>query len=121
MIKSIHALLFAISLLLISCDSEVGEDGVVQNAETGERLEGVAVEMRSSEQGSKMDTTDANGYFHARKTFSCGIVSCNTDFSIRFTKEGFQPLTIGDDYWEDAEYVNQSRKDTMIVKLVRAL
>ncbi|MCB0746644.1 MAG: hypothetical protein KDC52_11330 [Ignavibacteriae bacterium] len=105
-------------LILYSCDKEVGESGVVENELTGERIENVKV-ILNSDQADKTEFTDTNGYFNNVKTFSCGISSCDTDFTLTFEKEGFQTVTINENYYRElsTEFVTEGTKDTLIVKM----
>ena len=105
-------------LILSSCDSETGTTGVVENELTGERIVNVEVKLYS-EQGDKTVYTDSNGYFSAIKTFSCGISSCETDFTMTFEKEGFQSVTIDEDYYRasSTEFTPEGTKDTLIIKM----
>ncbi|RCU56363.1 hypothetical protein [Oceanihabitans sediminis] len=107
-----------ILMILSSCDKEVGESGVVENELTGERIENVEV-ILNSDQADKTEFTDSNGYFSNIKTFSCGISSCDTDFTLTFEKEGFQTVTINQNYYRESstEFVTEGTKDTLIVKM----
>ncbi|RZJ66536.1 MAG: carboxypeptidase regulatory-like domain-containing protein [Flavobacterium sp.] len=60
-------LLIPILCVFISCDKEVGSDGVVQDSETGQSIAGVNVKMKSEDQGSETDVTDSEGYFNIFK------------------------------------------------------
>lgn len=104
--------------LLISCDKEVGEHGVVQNATTGERIADVEVYL-SSDQGERTRMTDSIGYFNNYIFFSCGISNCKTDYSLTFEKIGFESLTIDNNFSRssNAEFVTEETRDTLIVKL----
>ena len=105
-------------MILSSCDKEVGESGVVENELTGERIENVEV-ILNSDQADKTEFTDSNGYFSNIKTFSCGISSCDTDFTLKNKKEGFQTVTINQNYYRESstEFVTEGTKDTLIVKM----
>ena len=111
-------LVFLILLLLISCDKEVGEHGVVQDAATGERIADVEVYL-ISDQGESTRMTDSIGYFNNYIFFSCGIGSCKTDYNLTFEKNGFETLTIDSNFSRssNAEYVTQGNRDTLIVKM----
>jgi hypothetical protein len=108
-------------MFLISCDKEVGTDGVVIDAVSGKRIENVDVHMKSDEQGDERDTTDSTGYFITYKTFSCGIASCNTNYKISFTKDGYVYKEITENYEDlsDAEFIagNSDSNDTLVIKL----
>lgn len=111
--------IITVSLLAItSCDKQVGENGVVEDFTTGERLHNVEVKMTSS-QGNKTDTTNLNGYFSVIKNFSCGFFNCQDDYQIKLIKNGYDTLTIDQNYYKSdlAEYVNEEKRDTLIVKL----
>jgi hypothetical protein len=111
---------FLISLMsLISCDKEVGTDGVVIDAISGERIANVDVHMRSQEQGDKHDVTDSVGYFFDGKAFSCGIASCNTNYRISFSKDGYMPKEINENFEDssEAEFLG-GPKYTLIIKLI---
>ena len=103
---------------LCSCDKEVGTSGAVENELTGERIENVEVKL-VSEQGDKVEFTNSNGYFSAIKTFSCGISNCNTDFTMTFEKEGYQSITIDENYDRNpsTEFVTEGTKDTLVIKM----
>ena len=119
--KRIQKLFFlALVLSFISCDKEVGIDGVVIDAVTNMRLANVTVNM-TSEQGDKSDQTKNNGYFNTQKSFSCGIASCNTDFKITFLKEGYEAKSIDQSIFnsDDENYLNSKTRDTLIVKLYK--
>ncbi|MFD2908079.1 carboxypeptidase-like regulatory domain-containing protein [Flavobacterium ardleyense] len=105
-------------ILLASCDKEVGTSGVVINKLTGDRIAGVTVKM-TSEQGNREVLTIANGYFDTFKSFSCGFSSCNDDYKIEFSKEGYETKVIHENFYNEAEatFVNPTTKDTLIVAL----
>jgi len=105
-------------LILSSCDKEVGESGVVENELTGERIENAEVILNSGH-GNKTKLTNSNGYFNNIKAFSCGIGNCDTDFTLTFEKEGFQSVTIDENYYHNpsTEFVTEGTKDTLIVKM----
>lgn len=113
--------IFYILLLvtLVSCDEEVGTDGVVINSVTGDRIENVEVYMKSQEQGDMHSVSDSLGYFNVFKSFSCGISSCNTNYKISFIKEGYLNKEISENYASsaDAGYINGKYDDTLVVKL----
>ena len=108
-------------MFLISCDKEVGTDGVVIDAVSGERIENVEVHMKSQEQGDEQDATDSTGYFFTYKTFSCGIASCNTNYKISFTKDGYVSKEISENYENssDAEFIagSSTSGDTLVIML----
>ena len=79
--------------IFISCDKEVGIDGVVIDASTGERITGVNVKM-TSEQGNREELTNLIGYFNTYKSFSCGLGNCNNDFNVEFSKIGYKKQTL---------------------------
>lgn len=114
----ICCLLFLITL--ISCDKEVGTDGVVIDAVSGERIENVEVHMKSQEQGDEHDTTDSTGYFITYRAFSCGISSCNANYKVSFTKDGYAPKEINENYERssEAEFIDGVYSDTLVIKLV---
>lgn len=105
-------------LILTGCDKQVGENGVIEDSVTGERLQNVTVKMISS-QGSRTDTSDSNGYFSVIKNFSCGIGNCQTNFQIEFIKEDYDTLSISQSYYSSdlAHFVNEEKRDTLIIKL----
>ena len=118
--KSAKEIIGIIFLLFISsCDKEVGESGVVENSETGERIENVEIQL-DSDQANKTVYSDSNGYFINAKSFSCGISSCDTDFTLTFRKEGFQTLVIDKNYRRETstEFVTEGTRDTLIVKML---
>ena len=83
--------------IFISCDKEVGIDGVVVDASTGERITGVNVKM-TSEQGNREELTNFIGYFNTYKSFSCGFGNCNNDFNVEFSKDGYETKLIIKNY-----------------------
>lgn len=117
-IFKITIFIFCCLLILVSCDKQVGENGVVQDLISGERLQNVVVKMTSS-QGNKTDTTNTNGYFNVVKNFSCGLDNCHDNFQIIFIKSGYDTLRIDQDFYNSslAEYVNEEKRDTLIIKL----
>ena len=112
--------LFLLSLvvLLFSCESSVGTDGIVVDANTGQRIEGVTVKM-TSEQGSKKAVTKARGYFNVIEFYSCGFSGCDSNYKIQFSKEGYEEKTINEDFEHSPEavYTTPPHKDTLIIKL----
>lgn len=114
--------LFSLSLLLtlVSCESLVGTDGIVVDQLTGERLEGVTVKMTSIE-GNEKTVTKPNGYFDVAKFYNCGFSGCDSDYKIKFSKEGYEERIIDEDYRysSQAEYTTPPHKDTLIIKLVK--
>ena len=113
-----NILFLFIICLFISCDKEVGIDGIVIDASTGERITGVNVKM-TSEQGNREEMTDLKGYFNTYKTFSCGLGNCNNDYEIEFTKDGYDTKIINESFYNstEAEFINSEKKDTLIIKL----
>ena len=67
----------------------------------------------------KNDISNDEGYFHTGKSFSCGISSCNTDYKIEFSKEGYNTKVINENFYSssEAEFLNADKKDTLIIKL----
>ena len=106
-------------MILSSCDKAVGERGVVENELTGERIENVKV-ILNSDQADKTKFTNSNGFFINIKTFSCGISSCDTDFTLTFEKEGFHTVIINENYYKESstEFVTEGTKDTLIVNML---
>lgn len=105
-------------ILFFSCDKEVGEDGIVIDDLTGERIVNVNVSL-NSKQGDRLKTSDSIGYFSNYIFFSCGIASCNDDYTLTFEKEGFEDLVIDRNFSrsDDAEYVTEGKRDTLIIRL----
>ena len=106
--------------IIFSCDHVVGEKGVVENELTGERIENVEV-ILSSEPADITDFTDSNGYFNAIKIYPCGPLSrCSPDFILTFKKEGFESVTIDENYplAPSTEFVTEGTKDTLIIKMI---
>ena len=104
--------------IFISCDKEVGIDGVVVDASTGERITGVNVKM-TSEQGNREELTNFIRYFNTYKSFSCGFGNCNNDFNVEFSKDGYETKLINEKFYNssEAEFINPEKKDTLIIKL----
>ena len=90
--------------IFISCDKEVGIDGVVVDA---------------SEQGNREELTNFIGYFNTYKSFSCGFGNCNNDFNVEFSKDGYETKLINEKFYNssEAEFINPEKKDTLIIKL----
>jgi hypothetical protein len=108
-----------IILLLISCDGSVGENGIVQDSDTGERIPGVSITMDSFYK--RIETiSDSNGYFATEHFYSCGIKKCDETFNITFEKEGYDKLEIDETYRSSAKYVNQAKKDTLIIEIYKS-
>jgi hypothetical protein len=116
--KILKTISFFFIIFLISCDKEVGMNGIVVDRTTGERISGVDIKM-TSEQGNREDVSKENGYFETLKSFSCGIGNCNNDYKIEFSKSGYQNKVISESYYgsSEAEFVDADKKDTIIVKL----
>ena len=115
-----NLLTILILIIFISCDKEVGIDGVVIDASTGERITGVNVKM-TSEQGNREELTNLIGYFNTYKSFSCGLGNCNNDFNVEFSKDGYVTKSINENFYNssEAEFINPEKKDTLIIKLTR--
>ena len=113
-----NLLIVGLLTLSISCDKEVGVDGIVINATTGERIASVGVKM-TSEQANQEENTNAKGYFNTYKSFSCGLENCNNDYEIEFSKEGYITKNINENFYgsDEAEFINPEKKDTLIIKL----
>ena len=113
-----NLLTILILIIFISCDKEVGIDGVVIDASTGERITGVNVKM-TSEQGNREELTNLIGYFNTYKSFSCGLGNCNNDFNVEFSKDGYVTKSINENFYNssEAEFINPEKKDTLIIKL----
>ncbi len=103
------------SLILSSCDIDFGENGVVVDNETGLRVEGVTVKMKNHHKNVD-DVTDSIGYFRASATQNCGF-DCDDNYTITFTKPGYDTLTIGGSYYKTAEFIDGTYDDTLVVKL----
>ena len=103
MFNKLVAKLFILSFLLsfMACDGIVGEEGVVQNKTTGERLVEVNV-ILNSHYDKTVTTTDRNGFFQVFDTYSCGLSKCNDNFTIAFEKDGFQTFIIDQDYYNSS-------------------
>lgn len=103
---------------LISCEGYIYEKGVVQDLETGERLQDVEVKL-SSNQGDDVTITNENGYFFVGVFYGCGLRACDADYTVQFHKEGYEILEIPDNYIQskNATFVNPEKRDTLIIKL----
>lgn len=116
----IEKLIYFVALIALqSCDGFIGEDGVVIDSETGNRIPNVTVSL-ISEDGVSLETkTDLIGFFNANKLIGCGLGNCDTDFSIKFKLEGYQTTTINETYArnQDTDFVTEGTRDTLIVKL----
>lgn len=102
-----------------SCESLIGEDGVVIDVETGERIANVTVKMQSNDGANREDLTDSIGYFNTVKMTGCGLGNCDENYTITFEKEGYQTRSIDNSYYKDpnSEFVTEGKKDTLIVKM----
>lgn len=103
-------------ILLISCDGVTGMDGVVKDSKTGEKLEGVKIEMTSNYKTIKT-TTDMSGIFFASHSYSCGIKKCDDSFTIKFEKDGYEKLELNENFRSDTLHIDYDNK--IIVKLTR--
>ncbi|MEM6297330.1 MAG: hypothetical protein AAF740_01435 [Bacteroidota bacterium] len=110
--KNVYLLGF---LLLSSCDAVVGDNGVVVNAQTNERLSGVSVRMTSEKGASAVVLTDSIGYFDTRTLANY----YDNEYTITFRKQGFELEIIDEKYFraETTEFVTAGTKDTLVVKL----
>ena len=72
--------------MLSSCDGLIGEDGVVINSETGERIANVVVTMESDVGLSATDVTDSAGYFNTVEFIGCGLGDCDDYYVITFKR-----------------------------------
>ncbi len=108
--------LFFLALFLISCEGFVGENGVVVDIDTRERISNVIVELKSSNVSGIKDTTDLDGYFHTSTLVGCVFGGCDK-YELYFSKSGYEKIKIGEEYSRssDAKYLNQS--DTLIVEM----
>jgi hypothetical protein len=104
------------TVLLISCDGLTGMDGVVNDSKTGEKLEGVNIEMTSNYKTIKT-TTDTSGEFFTSHSYSCGIKKCDDSFTIKFEKDGYEKLELNENYLSDTLHVDYDNK--INVKLTR--
>ena len=119
--RKINLYIIVSFLSLSSCDVVTGEDGIVIDNITEERISGVLVKLQVDNGHYEEDTTDEAGYFNVVEVENCGIVPCPDDFTITLEKNGYQTLIINEAYYnsELAEWVNESMKDSLIVRLVR--
>jgi hypothetical protein len=104
---------------LVSCETVTGENGVVLDSATGQRLAGVAVTMFSD--NNDTDITDSLGYFIVGRLEPCGLKEC-PDYSIQFVKEGYDTLLVSSDYayTDETTYLGGDVHDTLIVNLIIA-
>lgn len=100
-----------ISLLFISCDSLIGEKGVVVDSETGERISEVQVTLDNY----SPVFSDYNGYFNAIK----GVSGSERSYNLKFEKEGYYINVISEKYYfsEEAKFVTEGTRDTLIIFL----
>ena len=116
---SLAILALVILVTFAACDQKVGEDGVIQDSITGERIEGVTIKLRSNA-GNKTTVSDQAGYFNTKLNFSCGISSCEDAYTMTFEKEGYENLTTNERYYfkKETSFVTPGKKDTLMFKLV---
>ena len=100
-----------ISLLLVSCDSLIGEKGVVVDSETGERISGVQVTLNNY----SPVFSNENGFFSVLKL----VGYFENDYDIKFEKEGYHTNIINEKYYsgKEAKFVTEGTRDTLIVFL----
>ena len=105
-------------LALSSCDGITGEEGVVENKLTGERLEGVNIVLKSHYDEIE-SVTNQVGYFQVFDSYSCGIKKCDDTYKMVFEKEGFVSFSIDQNYYwsSEAKFVNNETKDTLLIEL----
>lgn len=118
--RKINSYIIIFFLTLSSCDVVTGEDGIVVDKITEERVSGVLVKLQVDNGHYEEDTTDEIGYFNVIEVENCGIIKCPDDFTITLEKDGYQTLTIDGAYYnsELAEWVTENTKDSLIVRLV---
>lgn len=104
-----------IAFALSSCDIDFGENGVVVDNQTGQRIEGVSVKMRNHHKNAD-DVTDVTGYFNVSRSESCGF-NCDDNYTVTFTKPGYDTLSIGYSYRQTADFIEGRYDDTLVVKL----
>lgn len=114
----IYSLLLLLTLILVSCEGQVGYNGVVLDSITRKELSGVKVVMDSYYQRIEI-LTYSTGYFATEYLYSYGIINRDPSFTLTFTKEGYDTLTIDENYYSapGTEFIDKSTMDTMIVKM----
>ncbi len=107
---------FFLAFILISCEGFVGENGVVVDVVTGERISNVIVELKSSNVSGIKDTTSLDGYFRTSTLVGCVFGGCDK-YELHFSKSGYENIKIDEKYsrGSEAKYLNQS--DTLIVEM----
>jgi hypothetical protein len=117
MLKPLYKIgLLLTSIILFSCEGEIGMNGIVKNSKTGEIIEDVRVEM-NSEYKILMVLTDSLGRFYTRESFSCGAKKCSEDFTISFDKGGFEHLELDQNFCLAGESVDSCESQMTVVKL----
>ncbi len=107
--------LLLIAFVLTSCDIMFGDEGVVVDNQTCDRIEGVTVKMKNHHKNAD-DVTDATGYFNVGRSESCGF-NCDDNYVITFTKPGYDTLSISHSYRKTADFIDGKYDDTLVVKL----
>jgi hypothetical protein len=110
--------LLLVTFILSSCEGFVGENGVVVDMETGERISNVKVKLETSNVNGIADSTDPNGYFETSTLVGCVFGGCD-EYRLVFEKSGFSTKEIDESYRinSTAKFVKDS--DTLIVELKR--
>lgn len=110
-------LLFA-TLILSSCEGFVGENGVVVDMETGERISNVKVKLETSNVNGIADSTDTNGYFETSTLVGCVFGGCD-EYQLVFEKNGYLTKKIDESYSRNSTTKFIKDTDTLIIELKR--
>jgi hypothetical protein len=107
-----------VSLIVSGCEGFVGENGVVLDLETGERISNVNVKLETSNVNRINDSTDINGYFKTSTLVGCVFGGCDK-YQLVFEKDGYSTKKIDENYRRNANTKFIKESDTLIIELKR--
>jgi hypothetical protein len=107
-----------VSLILSGCEGFVGENGVVLDKETGERISNVTVKLESSNINGITDSTNKNGYFETSTLVGCVFGGCD-EYQLVFEKDGYSTKKIDENYRRNSNAKFIKKSDTLIIELKR--
>ena len=110
--------LLFVSLILSSCEGFVGENGVVLDMETGERISKVKVKLETSNVNGITDLTDENGYFETSTLVGCVFGGCD-EYHLIFEKDGYLTTKIDEKYSRSSTAKFIKNSDTLLIELKR--
>ncbi|AUC79943.1 hypothetical protein CW736_11470 [Nonlabens sp. MB-3u-79] len=110
--------LIFVSLILSGCEGFVGENGVVLDIETGERISNVKVKLETSNVNGITDSTNKNGYFETSTLVGCVFGGCD-EYQLVFEKDGYSTKKIDENYRRNSSTKFIEESDTLIIELKR--